>query len=289
MLMSQTRGRSRRIWRLVLDGERAGSLNMALDDALTRACEQGGQPTLRLYGWSRPTLSLGRNQNLALAADLLACRRLGVDVVRRPTGGRAILHEHEITYAVSVPSSDALLALGARAALGRLADGIARGLGRLGVRVKRQRSRPQAGRALAAPGAPCFATAARDELTVGGTKVAAAAQWRLRHALLQHGSIPLIMKPARLMQVIGIKGGNTSLPVGAAAGLLRRLPAAAQAGGESEALRSLRQRVIDSLIEGFEEVLEIRLRPHRLLTEEMAAARALEERSYASSAWIGRR
>lgn len=112
-------------WRLVLDCERPGALNMALDEVLTRACAAGEGPVLRLYGWSRPTLSLGRNQELARAADLEACEHLGVDVVRRPSGGHAVLHEREITYALSVPASEPLLASGARAALRRIADAIA--------------------------------------------------------------------------------------------------------------------------------------------------------------------
>jgi lipoate-protein ligase A len=279
-----------RCWRLILDGERPGSLNMALDDVLTRACEDGGQPTLRLYAWARPTLSLGRNQELSMAADLHACRRLGVDLVRRPTGGRAVLHENEVTYAVSVPASEPLLALGARAALGRMAEGIARGLEGLGVEARREFPSGRGHRQTLPPDAPCFAAVAADELTVKGFKVAAAAQWRLRRALLQHGSIPLSVDPARLMCVTGSSTGSDTVSAGEGMGLLRWLQAGVErTATESGRPQSLHRRVSRSMIAGLEETLEIRLRPGPLLDGELAAARALEKSVYASSAWTRRR
>ncbi|MCZ6778132.1 MAG: biotin/lipoate A/B protein ligase family protein [Acidobacteria bacterium] len=278
-------------WRLVLDCERPGALNMALDEVLTRACAAGEGPVLRLYGWSRPTLSLGRNQELARAADLEACEHLGVDVVRRPSGGHAVLHEREITYALSVPASEPLLASGARAALRRIADAIALGLGRLGVRARRQvcgRGRDVPGTAV--PVAPCFATTARDEVTVDGIKVAAAAQWRLRRALLQQGSIPLSIDSGRLMRVTGAVAGRGMPPVGAGAGILRWLSwDERQPAHRADALIRVRRRLIESLIGGFEETLGVRLRPDRLRGDELAAARELQSHVYGSTTWTRRR
>lgn len=276
-------------WRLVLDGERPGALNMALDEVLTRACADGERPVLRLYDWSRPTLSLGRNQELARTADLESCKHLGVDVVRRPSGGHAVLHEHEVTYALSVPASEPLLASGARAALRQIADGIVFGLARLGVRARREdRSRERG--TLGASVAPCFATTARDEVTVDGIKMAAAAQWRLRRALLQHGSIPLWVDSGRLMRVTGAAAGEGMGSAGAGAGILSWLSwDERQPSRRADELIRLRRRLIESLIGGFEKTLRVRLRPDRLRGDEMQAARELQSRVYGSPSWTRRR
>ncbi len=286
-----TSGKDSADWRLVLDAERPGALNMALDEILTRACADGERAVLRLYAWSRPTLSLGRNQELARAADLEACEHLGVDVVRRPSGGHAVLHEREVTYALSVPASEPLLASGARAALRQIADGIVVGLDRLGVRARREvRGRGRGVPGAAVPAAPCFATTARDEITVDGIKVAAAAQWRLRCALLQHGSIPLSIDPERLMRVTGAVAQGEIPPSRAGVGILRWLSwDEMQASRRSDEFIRLRQRVIESLIRGIEETLKVRLRPDRLRVDELQAARELQRRVYGSAAWTRRR
>ena len=90
-------------WRLIIDGDLAGAQNMARDVAILESVSEGDSPpTLRLYGWDPPCLTLGRHQGIE-AADLEFCSAEGIDVVRRPTGGRALLHQHELTYAVVAP------------------------------------------------------------------------------------------------------------------------------------------------------------------------------------------
>ncbi len=90
-------------WRLILDGNLPGSLNMARDMAVLETVSAGDSPpTLRLYGWNPPCLTIGKHQGLD-AVDLDFCRREGIDVVRRPTGGRALLHHLELTYSVVAP------------------------------------------------------------------------------------------------------------------------------------------------------------------------------------------
>jgi len=164
---------------------------MALDHALALAVgasagpeERWGVGVVRLYGWSRPTLSLGRNEP-ASAYPLDALRASGVDVVRRPTGGRAVLHDRELTYAVIVPAR----ALGgAREAYVRINQALADGLRHLGAPVDvvaRQ------GRALAPDAGPCFQVPAAGEVVARGRKLVGSAQARVGGALLQHGSILL--------------------------------------------------------------------------------------------------
>ena len=94
-------------WRLLLTPPASGAENMALDEALMDRARQSGEWVLRVYSWRTPTISLGRNQSARGRYDLDRIQNLGLDVVRRPTGGRAILHDREITYSVTAPVRDA--------------------------------------------------------------------------------------------------------------------------------------------------------------------------------------
>jgi lipoate-protein ligase A len=156
---------------------------MALDEALMARARRRGETVLRVYGWVRPTLSLGRNQRAAgvYRESILAER--GIDVVRRPTGGRALLHHREITYSVTGPCDDngALLT-----EYGRINALLCHALTSFGVPVE---VATPASRAMAPSAAPCFAEPARGELTLRGRKLVGSAQWRERGAMLQHGSI----------------------------------------------------------------------------------------------------
>lgn len=168
-------------WTVVFDPPRDGAANMAVDHALaeTVAPDAGW---LRLYSWTRPTLSLGRNEPAAEAYDFERAGRLGVDVVRRPTGGRGVLHDAELTYAVVAPVAAAGRL---RAAYAVVHAGLAAGLRALGADA-----RLAAG---AVPGPPragaCFEVTAGGEVVAGGRKLTGSAQARIGRALLQHGSI----------------------------------------------------------------------------------------------------
>ena len=156
---------------------------MALDEALMARARRAGETVLRVYAWSRPTLSLGRNQRAVGIYDEPLLAERGVGVVRRPTGGRALLHHREVTYSVTAPCDDtgALLA-----EYGRINALLCSALGSLGLPVV---AAAPAARAAAPSAAPCFAEPARGELTLNGRKLVGSAQWRERGAMLQHGSI----------------------------------------------------------------------------------------------------
>lgn len=170
-------------WRSLVSPPLPGAANMAWDQALMARARRTGQAVLRVYAWSAPTLSLGRNQRARGAYDLERAAARGVGIVRRPTGGRALLHHHEVTYSVTAPDAfDPTL----RGAYGRINDLLMRALGTLGVGAE------LAGRAgrHPAPGlAPCFDEPSAGEIVVGGRKLVGSAQWRHDGALLQHGSI----------------------------------------------------------------------------------------------------
>ena len=182
-------------WHLLLDPEgHRGAENMAIDAALLAEAHQSGRAFLRLYRWDPPCLSLGRNEPAARRYDRAAIERLGLDVVRRPTGGRAVWHEGEVTYAVAAP----IAAFGSlREGYRRINERLAGGLRVLGVAATLASDGPTvrlrpSGSPLGSdgPGA-CFARPAGGEIVVGGRKLVGSAQVRQRTALLQHGSILL--------------------------------------------------------------------------------------------------
>jgi len=156
---------------------------MALDEALMIRARRTGQTVLRVYGWATPTLSLGRHQRARgiYRDDLLADRR--IQVIRRPTGGRALLHHREVTYSVTAPcpADDSL-----RDSYREINALLVRALSTLGISVC---AANPAVRSAGPTSSPCFAEPARDELTHDGRKLIGSAQWRDRDALLQHGSI----------------------------------------------------------------------------------------------------
>jgi lipoate-protein ligase A len=214
---------------------------MAADEALLDQVAAGAPPALRLYRWVPPALSLGRFQPDD-DVDLDACRRLGVDVVRRPTGGQGLLHGGDLTYAVAMPRPDGA-AGGVDAVYTRLADGLIAGLARAGVTAAIARHDGPAGPV-------CFAGQQGADLRVGERKVCGSAQVRRGSAVLQHGSILL-----------------TRLPFDETA-VLRRRPGAPQVTGAQlrDATVTLEELgasadphvIADALVEGFAATLDLR-------------------------------
>jgi lipoate-protein ligase A len=156
---------------------------MARDAALQARAARTGETVFSIYSWSRPTLSFGRNQPASGLYDVERIRAAGIDVVRRPTGGRAILHHREVTYSVTAPLEDAAPL---REAYSRINNILQMGLSRLGVSVELASPSP---RAPVPSVRPCFETPGEGELIAHGGKLVGSAQWRDDGALLQHGSI----------------------------------------------------------------------------------------------------
>jgi lipoate-protein ligase A len=182
-------GRRTEAWRFEYSGALDGAGNMARDTAMAEGLAAGtGAPALRLYTWSPWAISLGYNQREE-EIDAARCRAVGIDVVRRPTGGRAILHAEELTYCVVMPA-------GRRSILdayNEISRALVKGLGLFGVEASLQRSQPNFPEHYRSPSAiPCFTASARYEIEVDGRKLVGSAQRRVTGAtqvVLQHGSI----------------------------------------------------------------------------------------------------
>lgn len=156
---------------------------MALDEALMQRAGQSGEWICRVYAWSEPTVSFGRNQAAARHYDPVRLEARGFGAVRRLTGGRAILHHHEITYSVAAPITDAGDLHESYLSINRL---LVNGLGSLGIPVTVADALPHP----MIPGpVPCFDHPSAGELIANGRKLVGSAQWRSGKALMQHGSI----------------------------------------------------------------------------------------------------
>ncbi len=178
-------------WRLIRDGQMDGRYNMAVDHALLMACDESSvPPTLRLYGWKQPTITVGNSQNIDRDIDLERAQDMGVDVVRRPTGGRALWHGSEVTYSIVAPLGATGLGHHLKDTFGAISRYLISGLVRLGVpesvlEYQTGKSRRRGGERSSA----CFAELHFGEITAGGKKLVGSAQRRTNQAFLQHGSI----------------------------------------------------------------------------------------------------
>ena len=175
------------MWELIVDSARDGSINMAIDAALLDEIDKSAEPrtVVRFYTWLRPTISLGRNQKIEKAVDLEYCRANGIDVVHRPTGGRAVLHDDELTYAVISNDSSAF----GDTIYGnykRVSEALCLGYNNLGVpAVLAPDTRKPEMPAMFTRGGdpPCFVSPSRYELMVGGRKIVGSAQRRMARSV----------------------------------------------------------------------------------------------------------
>lgn len=270
-------------WRLLISGPGRAAWNMAVDEAILIHHGRGRvPPTLRFYRWRPAAVSIGYFQSLHDQIDLPACRALGLDRVRRPTGGRAVLHEHEVTYSVVIDQR--LLPGGVIETYRRLSLGLLSGLARLGLAAElaATAATAPAGRRRTGTGA-CFDAPSWYELVAGGRKVAGSAQVRRRGVILQHGSIPLEFDARKLLSVLRAPRG---------AGPEERLAALRdRAAGLNEALgRALTADEVErALAAGFAEALGVELAEGGLTPEEEETARRLAEAKYGAAGWNGRR
>jgi len=174
-------------WFLIDDGPAGGARNMAIDEfLLKRAGLKGGAPVLRLYSFSPPAITLGWHQDAAKAIDLALVRADGLDVVRRITGGRALLHEGELTYSVTAPVGPPF-GQGLSETFLEIAGVIVSALRAAGIEAELGASR-HAGSG-SPMSSPCLVSTSRHEITAGGKKISGSAQRRTGGAFIQHGSI----------------------------------------------------------------------------------------------------
>ena len=187
------------VWRLLTTPPAHGTWNMAVDEAILEAVGRGDSlPTLRLYAWEPACLSLGYAQAIS-DVDFPRLQKRAWEMVRRPTGGRALLHTDEITYSVIAPLDEPRVAGTVLESYSRLAAALVEALRLLKLPVEVQE---RAGTASKAPNPVCFEVPSTFEITAGGKKLVGSAQARRKEGILQHGSLPLSGDLTRILQVL---------------------------------------------------------------------------------------
>ena len=187
------------LWRLLITTPAHGAWNMAVDEAILEHTGRGESlPTLRLYAWEPACLSLGYAQPFS-DADETRLKERGWEVVRRPTGGRAILHTDELTYSVTAPIDEPRVAGSLMESYNHLAGALLAAVSSLGLSVQiKEGSKPNH----ETPNPVCFEVPSSYEITVGGKKLIGSAQARRKEGVLQHGSLPLSGNLARITDAL---------------------------------------------------------------------------------------
>lgn len=185
-------------WRFLDTGACSGAYNMALDEAILNEKDKNPSlpPTLRIFCWEPACLSIGRNQNLE-EINLEKCRELGIDVVRRPTGGTAILHDEELTYSIVISSEDGL-PRSVRESFAVLNQGLIAAYKNLGVEADLIPNEERNFVPL------CFASAGIADLTHKGKKIVGSAQRKIKNAVLQHGSLVIKHNPRLMLELFNL-------------------------------------------------------------------------------------
>lgn len=258
-------------WRVIVDDAHPGAWNMAADEALAEVVDTGiSAPVLRLYRWHPPCLSLGFSQPYG-AAHGAFCAAHGVDVVRRPTGGRAVLHHLELTYSVLAPLGQGPFSQDLQAAYQTVCRALVAGLARLGVPAGLS-GEPEGGHISPTQAIPCFVGPAAGEVVAQGRKLVGSAMRRHGHSLLQHGSILEGWDGALQAGCLGLPDDSELRPaVTTLSELLKATPPP-----------DLLARTITA---GFAETFEVDLVTSGLTPEEDTRARLLERERYGHTRW----
>jgi lipoate-protein ligase A len=265
-------------WRLIRSGFLSGARNMALDEALLESVAAGrSAPVLRLYRWRPATVTLGYAQRCDRSVNLAACREMGLDVVRRITGGRAVLHDREVTYAVIAPERTPPFPGGILENYRVIARPLQRTLAAFGLPVAFAPGR-RGGAGEGAAASACFTAPSAYELVCHGRKVTGGAQKRQGGAFLQHGSIPLDLDLERLCRALQPAELSLDAVVSRleqSVGWLNRWRQSPVAVTEVE----------ERLVEAFAEEFGISLVGDSPTADEEALATRLEAEKYANPAW----
>lgn len=283
-------------WHLITDGLHGGAANMARDEVLRETCQRGGPrspgatPILRLYGWQPPCLSLGYGQRARVVAEE-RCRARGWQVVRRPSGGGALLHAAELTYCLLLPPGHPLQQGDILSSYARLRPGLVAGLAQLGVVADLAgavaagaRSAETDGTSTDGTSAICYLQPAAQEVSVGGRKLIGSAQLRRRGVLLQHGSLPLGADIIAIADALVYEGEAER--AAAKERLRRGACSLAELLGRAEPSWA---EAAAALAAGFAAAFGIGWEERGFSDEEEARARELEATRYGTAAWTKRR
>ena len=268
-------------WRLIITPAGSGAWNMALDEALLRSVAEGSAPTtLRMYDWHPTTLTLGFAQPAA-DVDTDSMNAEGWDLVRRPTGGSAVLHVDELTYALTARAYEPLLSEGLLESYRKISQALLAGLNRLSVSAVGDRTSGKSSSAKQR-NPVCFETPSNYEITSQGKKLIGSAQARKYGGILQHGTLPLhgdITRVTRALKFPTPEDRNA-----AAARLTARASTLESVLGYVPEWTS----VAEAITQGFAEYFEITFDTDAPSQAEIDLAHAIMTEKYLAASWTFR-
>ncbi len=241
---------------------------MAVDDFLFRSIEKNGRTYLRFYAWESPTASLGYSQKAADVLDLDTCREQGIDVVRRITGGKMVLHHHEVTYSLCSADRETFTA-SLSDSYRKISQALLVGLRGLGLDAALAASTPPR---YARSNLPCFSHPARDEIEVAGKKIVGSAQKRVGTRFLQHGSILLENDATLLRRISRSSTEDSELNMTSLSQILGR--------------KITFDAIVEQMVKGFSGFFKIRFQPKSLEPDEVSRIQRIQKERYENSAWI---
>jgi lipoyl(octanoyl) transferase len=273
-------------WRFIHTGSRSPAANMAIDEAILTAHGEGRvPPTVRFYGWSPPSLTIGYFQKASEEVDFDAMKQHGIGFVRRPTGGRAVLHDQELTYSIIVSENYPGMPRSVTEAYRILSEGLVLGFRKLGLQAEMVSLATEEDKEkYATPGSSaCFDSPSWYELVVEGRKVAGSAQTRARGVILQHGSILLDLDSELLFSLLRFPSEK----------IKQRLKESfsRKAVAIHDVQRSLNRRLVTleetetAFREGLAEGLDVRLVAEELTPYEQELADRFACEKYGTSDW----
>lgn len=266
-------------WRLLITPPARGAWNMAVDQAILESIGRGESlPSLRLYAWQPACLSLGFAQSFK-DVDLARLKAHGWEVVRRATGGRAILHTDELTYSVIAAPDEPHLQGSVLESYRHLARALVAGVRLLGLQVEMEPSAPLPA---AAQGPVCFEVPSAYEIVVGGKKLIGSAQARKKEGVLQHGTLPLCGDLTRITQALVFP--DEAARAHAADSLLAHASTVETVSGRIVPWETAAQ----AFVSGFESELRLTFERGELSATERARAQELVEKKYDHPDWTER-
>ncbi len=267
-------------WRLIIHPPYDGAWNMAVDEAILESVSVKTQlPTLRLYDWAPYTLSLGHAQPVS-DVDLASLKDHNWSLVRRPTGGRAILHADELTYSVCAPMDDPVLSGSVLESYQKISKALLSGLEHVGIQADSIQKKSEESDFVHDP--VCFQFPSDYEITFKGKKLIGSAQARKKNGVLQHGAIPIFGDITRIIEVLNFSDSESKIKV------KNRLLMRATTINDSLGKELSWFDLADAICEGFSDKLEIEFNRNSLSAQELKRATQIYQEKYANDSWTMR-
>jgi len=250
-------------WRLLQTGFNTAFSNMAIDKAILIANSDGKvPPTVRFYGWCPPAISIGYFQSLADEVDIRSCKKIGVDYVRRITGGGAVFHERELTYSIVIPEAHPEIPKNIMKSYVRICRAVMKGLRHLGIESE---------------------YAPINDIVAGGRKISGNAQTRKIATVLQHGTVLMDVDVDKMFSILKVP--NEKIKDKLIADVKQRVTSMKNLLGKEVHF----EEVASAMKRGFEEEFHVELIGEQLSKEELSLAKKFEKECFSSKEWNYRR